>query len=217
MTDVSGRRASRRDVLRSVGAVGIVSIAGLTGTAVAEQKRDRTYGNGNGIGAFLNEKAALKETPIFTGKILDYRGESTVEVENGITTEIIPTDIDLGPPFGVVTVEEAPVAYDKIAIRVSVGTTVEWVWSDDLLSLVPEVVEFPIPHNVVAVADKSGTVAFDSGAPVYAPTTFSHTFTEPGTYLYYCTPHGAPFPVPFDGELVYNEFGMRGAVLVSPN
>lgn len=202
---------TRRAVLRGLGAVGGLS---LVGTVTAHGNKQKSYGNGNGLGSFLNEHAELKETPIWTGDVVDMRGMSTVEVDTGVTTDIIPTEVDLGPPFGTVTVTEAPVAYDPLVIKVSPGATVKWVWSSDLLQPVPGLVEFPIPHNVVHLPGKDGVTAFDSGAPVYAPNEFSHTFTEKGTYQYYCTPHGAPFPVtgPF-GE-AYNEFGMRGAVKV---
>ena len=202
--DVFGSGTSRRDALRTIGTVGAFSLVGFTGT-VAAKNQDKTYGNGNGIGAFLNEETEIKDTPIWTGGVADMRGESMVEVEVGVTTDIRPQVIDLGPPFGEVTLTEAPLAYDPLVVRVSPGATVKWVWSDDLLAPVPGVVEFPIPHNVVAVEKKDGTVPFDSGAPVTAPETFSHTFEDRGNYLYYCTPHGAP------GN---NFSGMRGAVKV---
>lgn len=213
--DVLGSGVSRRSTLKTIGAVGALSLAGFTGTAAAKNQ-DKTYGNGNGIGAFLNEEAHLKETPIWTGGVADMRGMETVTVHNGVTTDIGPVELDLGDPFGVVTVTEAPVSFDPLVVQISPGATVEWVWSDDLLVLVPGEVQFPIPHNVVAVEKKDGSVPFDSGQPVYAPNTFSHTFEDGGNYLYYCTPHGAPFEVPDpDGNLVYNEFGMRGAVKVT--
>jgi plastocyanin len=52
---------------------------------------------------------------------------------------------------------------------------------------------------------------------VYDPDlTYEMTFDEPGNDLYYCTPHGAAFEVEdFRGPLVYTEFGMRGAVIVT--
>jgi plastocyanin len=54
-------------------------------------------------------------------------------------------------------------------------------------------------HNVVP----TGTPTFTgNGAPVSAPTTFSQTFSTPGTYLYFCVVHGTP------------SSGMRGTIVV---
>jgi amicyanin len=56
-------------------------------------------------------------------------------------------------------------------LQVTVGTTVEWKNND------------PLPHTVTAV-DKS----FSSGL-INPGKTYSRTFTKPGTYSYFCTPH----------------------------
>ena len=56
-------------------------------------------------------------------------------------------------------------------LQVTVGTTVEWKNND------------PLPHTVTAV-DKS----FNSGL-INPGKTYSRTFTKPGTYSYFCTPH----------------------------
>lgn len=42
-------------------------------------------------------------------------------------------------------------------------------------------------HNVVA-----DDGSFSSGEPSEAPWTYTHTFTEPGTFIYHCTLHGEP-------------------------
>ncbi|RLM53226.1 halocyanin domain-containing protein [Halobellus sp. Atlit-31R] len=74
--------------------------------------------------------------------------------------------------------------YGPAAIRVSPGTTVVWEWNGR-----------GGPHNVVA-EDES----FRSEQVTSAGHTFSQTFSEPGTTLYYCTPHRG--------------LGMKGAVVV---
>ena len=56
-------------------------------------------------------------------------------------------------------------------IQVTVGTSVECKNND------------PLPHTVTAV-DKS----FNSGL-INPGRTYSYTFTKPGTYSYFCTPH----------------------------
>jgi predicted ribosomally synthesized peptide with SipW-like signal peptide len=157
------------------------------------------------LDAFLNDDAVLKEGPIWNGSVVDATGQDEVVVENNALTSV---DLPGLPP-------QLPLAYDPQVVRVSPDTTVEWNWTTygD---------EFPpsfdhIPHNVVALDG-----SFDSGAPEPAASTdagFSHTFTTPGVHLYYCTPHGAPFFVPSSPgtpfDEVLNEFGMRGAVIVS--
>jgi amicyanin len=61
--------------------------------------------------------------------------------------------------------------YLQSRLQVTVGTTVEWKNND------------PLPHSVTAV-DKS----FNSGL-INPGKTYSHTFTTPGTYNFFCTPH----------------------------
>ena len=62
-------------------------------------------------------------------------------------------------------------AFDPVIIRVTAGTTVTWMNDDD------------VAHTVTADEGE-----FDSGF-VNPGQSWSHTFTEPGTYRYYCLPH----------------------------
>ena len=157
-------------------------------------------GSGDSLGAFINDEAELKETPFWTGNVDDRTGDSgPIVIENGAMT---PVDVPNGPPA-------LPVAFDPLVVEVSTGTTVRWEWQDTTP---------PIPHNVVSVEMDGGAPLFaNPEGVVYQPgLTYDYTFDDPGVYPYYCTPHGAPFPVGsvFGGE-VLNEFGMRGAVIVS--
>ncbi|WP_224450269.1 halocyanin domain-containing protein [Haloprofundus salilacus] len=77
-----------------------------------------------------------------------------------------------------------PYAYDPAAVRVSRGTTVVWKW-----------VAASGAHNVV---DEGG--AFESELYSRGNATFEYTADEPGTYLYFCTPHRG--------------LGMKGALVV---
>jgi plastocyanin len=61
--------------------------------------------------------------------------------------------------------------YLQSRLQVTVGTTVVWKNND------------PLPHTVTAV-DKS----FNSGL-IQPGKTYSHTFTKPGTYNFFCMPH----------------------------
>ncbi|MEX2556104.1 MAG: copper-containing nitrite reductase [Actinomycetota bacterium] len=62
-------------------------------------------------------------------------------------------------------------AYDPAVIRVKAGTTVTWTNGDE------------VAHTVTA-----DDGSFDSGF-LNAGQSWSHTFTEPGTYAYHCIPH----------------------------
>ncbi|MBV8448652.1 MAG: cupredoxin family copper-binding protein [Hyphomicrobiales bacterium] len=71
---------------------------------------------------------------------------------------------------------DMPVSIDNFVFtpaetQVSVGTTVIWTNNDD------------IPHTVVDADHKYKSSALDTGDK------FSHTFTEPGTYEYFCSLH----------------------------
>jgi plastocyanin len=71
-------------------------------------------------------------------------------------------------------------------VTIPVGTTVTWKWVGGF-------------HDVVPTGDPAFA---GSGDPVAAPHTFSHTFTSPGSYLYFCSVHGSP------------SAGMRGTIVV---
>ena len=222
-------RVSRRNVLRAGAVVSGVVLGGsaLAGNAVASQ----TYGNGNGLDVFLNEEAMFKESPIWDGEIANRMGQEVVDVAVGAMTSVSAPDPDAPPKF--------PMAFSPHVVKVSPGATVRWTWVSNPL-------DFPIPHDVTSLVDENGEpivdgemgenhhVEFD-GEPRfhhharYTPAesededdinpTFEYNFQERGNHLYYCSPHGAPFPfeVEVDGEVmkVYNEVGMRGAVKVA--
>ena len=63
------------------------------------------------------------------------------------------------------------ITYLQSRIEITVGSTIEWKNND------------PLAHTVTAT-DKS----FDSGN-IMPGQTWKHTFTKPGTYSFYCTPH----------------------------
>lgn len=190
---------NRRGLLRTAGLVGVTSLVGLPGTAIAAGDKGNGFGNGNGVGAFLNERAAYKDRPVWSGGVVDMTGRENVEVVVGAMTSVDVPDA----PF-----DELPVAFAPQAVKVSPGTVVTWTWP----TYSPPVP--PIPHDVVSLEEG----LFNSGMNFPGGPDFMHTFADAGTYLYYCTPHGAPFPVHPHGEppdaRIYNEFGMRGAVLV---
>ncbi|MDS0301112.1 plastocyanin/azurin family copper-binding protein [Halogeometricum sp. S1BR25-6] len=195
--------SNRRTVLKTVGTLSLLSTVGV-GTALGAkpERKGNNFGNGNGVGAFLNEPALYKPSPVWADGVVNATGQDTVEVVNGAMTNVTLPGF---PPM-------LPVAFDPVAVEVSPGTEVVWTWQE-----YPEGFP-PIPHNVVSLKqDGNGPLFENPDGVVYQPgLTYAVTFDEPGNYLYYCTPHGAPFEVPnFEGETVYNEFGMRGAVIVT--
>lgn len=182
--------ASRRGVLKTAGALGLLSAAGVSGTAAA---RGNNYGNGSGIGAFLNEEAEFKDPPLWSGGVVDRTGQSEVDVTVGAFTSVaIP--IPDAP-------EKLPVAFEPKAVEVSPGTDVTWTWGPG------------IHHSVVSL-DGTGESFETHGEPGH---TFTYTFDEVGNFLYYCHPHGTPYPIDLGEPIgeVDNILGMRGAVKVS--
>lgn len=190
--------ATRRTVLRTIG-------AGIGGTVLAGSAAagGQNYGNGNGIGAFLNERPLAKRMPVWDSGVADMTGQDEAVVDVGtMTTLDIPEDILPAPP------EEGPFAYAPRAVEASPGTTVRWEWTGNPFldangdPVSPEEGSGPWPHDVHSL-DHSFHSEFQGTG------TFEWTFSDTGTYLYYCTPHGNPGP---DRP---NLFGMRGAVIVS--
>ncbi|MDQ3198364.1 MAG: plastocyanin/azurin family copper-binding protein [Verrucomicrobiota bacterium] len=89
-----------------------------------------------------------------------------------------------------VTVDVGPggaFTFSPVSVTVDPGDTVMWVWKST-------------HHSVTSGTPGQPTGLFDSGIQNNGAT-FSFTFTSPGTYAYYCTPHGLD--------------GMRGSVIVA--
>jgi plastocyanin len=88
------------------------------------------------------------------------------------------------PTSVVVTIEMINTSFSPATVQVKAGTTVVWVNKD------------PVEHSTT-----SDSNLWDSGV-MGAGATFSYTFTQPGTYPYYCKPHLA--------------LGMTGVITVVP-
>jgi plastocyanin len=147
------------------------------------------------LGAFLNEAAAFVEPPVWNSGLTDRTDQDTVEVTVGDPRAVDVTGVEM---------ETAPVSFSPTAILVSPGTTVRWTWAAD--------VDPAFPNDVVSLS----LGCFDSGMRPPGGEDFTHTFEAWGHYLYYSTFHGAPYRVEsFLGGSVYNQFGMRGAVIVT--
>jgi plastocyanin len=115
-------------------------------------------------------------------------------VKNQAAAATAPSSSGSEIPAGavVVTGDEAEVEIEDFQFRpkvlvISVGTTVKFANKDRA------------PHTAT-----SDTGIFDSGYLAKGEEWY-YTFTEPGTYPYYCIPHGAPGGV-----------GMAATIIVQP-
>jgi len=94
---------------------------------------------------------------------------------NNVDAESVTDRTDAESVTVAVGVGEQGFAFDPAAVQVSPGTTVTWEWTGKGGG-----------HNVVADAEDP---AFVSELRAEAGYTFEHTFTDPGVYTYYCSPH----------------------------
>ncbi len=69
--------------------------------------------------------------------------------------------------------------FDPDKLTVTPGTTVKFVWESDGHNVVPE----SQPEGAGWKGSGSASELFDTGH------TYSHTFSTPGEYAYYCAPH----------------------------
>jgi len=111
---------------------------------------------------------------------------------NGCTT---PLPTPTPTTHTVVVGPNGILVFDPADLTIHVGDTVEWSWASS-------------GHNVVSGSDcvadgqfcsPSDSSCADAGLSSRG-TTYSHTFTAPGTYPYFCSPHC--------------DFGMVGTIMV---
>jgi halocyanin-like protein len=121
-------------------------------------------GNGDASGLDGVETVPEDEEPDYDGWLDDvpnYEGTADLRGESEVT-------VDVGTG-------NDGMRFTPPAILVDVGTEVVWEWTGQ-----------GGQHNVV---DSDG--AFESELVADGGHTFAHTFDEPGTYRYLCTPHQA--------------------------
>lgn len=213
---MANKYTNRRKVLQTLGAGALGTITLSSPIAAGGQDKRNNYGDGNGIGAFLNDEASWNDEPWGEG-VTNMMHSSSVEVSVGAMETInVPENV---PEMGGMAFE-APLAFAPQAVRISPGTEVTWKWVADFHHSVVsynEDAEEPIdPETTGDHGQLFRKVGHEAG------TTLTHTFDEPGTYLYFCHPHGTPYPsfdpffeqVPNWDNPQENSLGMRGAVLV---
>lgn len=99
------------------------------------------------------------------------------------TMELAPTPtVNMAAPPAVAgTTVEAKAklfAFSPASLEVTAGTTVQWTNEDD------------IEHSVTSGAPPEGDAVFDSGFFTKGQV-YSYTFSEPGTYAYFCMRHNS--------------------------
>ena len=93
----------------------------------------------------------------------------------------------------------ASLNFSPTAVTINAGETVEFRNISTFTHTVSTVADTPVETQAVMLPP--GAESFDSG-PVAPGATFTHTFTTPGTYRYFCEPHVGQ--------------GMIGTVIVNP-
>ena len=101
------------------------------------------------------------------------------------------------PPPNTATVSTPNATFSPDSVRIAAGGTVTWN------------IQGIQPHNVVFVNATPFPVNSDSSGIPVTSGTFTGTFPTPGTYLYYCRPHGQPTNTNPPGVT-----GMSGKVVV---
>jgi plastocyanin len=78
--------------------------------------------------------------------------------------------------------------FQPATLSIAAGTTVTWTNNGSVQHTVTD--DSSKASNPADASLPTGVAAWDSG-PVNGGQTFSHTFTTPGTYKYFCIPHEA--------------------------
>ena len=156
-------KQSRRRFIAASGTIALTALAGCAGNDDEDGiENGEENGDENGgeepVGDIDEVPAAideyLQDAPNYDGGMIDATGEDQVTVS--------------------LTLDNT---FEPAAVRIDIGTTVEWVWEGGA-------------HNVVSDEDSasefhSGDVVADEGE------VFEQSFDDDGIQLYYCEPHTA--------------------------
>lgn len=180
-------RYSRRRYL-ALAAVGAVGLAGCTGG-------DTESGDTPG--------GSPTATPTATGRATRTDGETATPTETDTPTESdtpteteTPTETDTPTPTPesqtVVVGPDGRLVFDPDEFTISAPATVTWTWDSSGHNV--------RPSSTPSGSDWSGTPGGE-GTTYDADHEYEHTFTETGTYEYYCAPHrGAGMTASFTVE-----------------
>jgi plastocyanin len=112
---------------------------------------------------------------------------ATAENLTGSPQTFTATASETPPTPTTAAVSVANNSFTPASLTIAAGTTVVWTWQASAMS-----------HTVTPVASEPS----GSGPPADAPKTYQYKFSNPGTFVYYCTVHGSPTA------------GMRGTIIV---
>jgi plastocyanin len=109
----------------------------------------------------------------------------------------LPTSLPAAAqPAGGTHVSMKDFAFMPASVTVKAGTTVTWSYDESVTDPMPNcetvVLSTQCPGHTATAMDKgaNGKALFDSGTLKKPSSTYSFTFTAPGTYQYYCVYHG---------------------------
>jgi len=129
------------------------------------------------------------------------------------------------------TVKMVHFTFDPPTVTITAGSTVTWTYNEDPNDPQPgcESPEFRLVpavscpgHSTTAVdLGADGAPLWDSGVHRADGFPYSHTFTTPGTYAYYCVVHGGPNPnnplTHMDGVIVVTAAASASATSDTPS
>jgi len=103
-------------------------------------------------------------------EVHEFLAESDANGYDGTLTDLTGNDsVTIGAG-----VEDPPYRFDPVVVTIDAGAEVVWEWAGEA------------PHTITHVDGE-----FDSGLIDGKGETWSYTFDEPGSYMYYCAPHRA--------------------------
>ncbi len=137
--------------------------------------------------AFIARVGALAVSTSALGALIACGGSSNAASQSTVAPTMVMPTMDHMPATGVTTTRTAASAvavdpkspqvgidnfnFAPKSLSIAVGTTVTWTNRDD------------VPHTVTSREKKFGSQALDTDEH------FTFTFTEPGTYAYFCAIH----------------------------
>jgi plastocyanin len=161
-------------------AVPQVDVAWSTGSGSMTPSSVKTDDNGVAASAWL-----LGDTPgtqTATATVTGATGSPLTFTATAVTTT------PEGPTVQVISSSSSGVnRFSPADVTVTVGETVTWSWTDEVMK-----------HNITP---DDGVTPASSGALTNGPHTYQYTFTEVGTFRYYCQAHGAAGGVGMTGTV----------------
>jgi plastocyanin len=175
IVDPGGTSAGIRvEVSRDGGGASGVSVR-LYGSGSGDPQATRSTGS-DGTALFQGLSTGSYEVEVVVpsgAELTDGAARRPVAVTAGSTATVVfaLATVGAGPIVDVLVLDN--LTFSQASLQVAVGTTVRWVNQGSMLHTIT-----PDGHSEWTEATLASTGAV-----------FTHTFTEPGTFPYYCAPH----------------------------